>query len=648
MKSLINPALLKEQLKRYWPIAAAAMLAYMLLIIWPIYISTDIHPSNIRTAHQMKSLLMGGNLSFMFATILVPLCMALTLFSYPYKTALATAFHSFPVSKKQLFFTHGFAGFLLMLVPLVILSLVMLIPVRQAGEAGAVVYHWMYISFERTATIGIPVGQSVNPPGLVVGFFFRGLLGFMFNFALFTLAASVAGNRFVAGLAAFAFAILPVALVGLGQTIASLYVFGFGHLSRGAVLSAGVFTQPALWASGGETHFPPDGLNVAAMTISYFVIMLAAFGLAYMAFGARRLERAGEPVVFTPVKRVLVFLFAMSGMVLFGSFVFSSVGLRVGLYVGFVAGFIIAYFAAQMVAERTFRVGHKAKYLLTYGAIALGLYVLVLLVTGVGLRGYERRIPQPQDIVGVHIDGSLTWIYQMRDRDAWLDAFIDDPTTIARTLEIHRDILDQRRDITRLMRNPRQQDPWYLGLFTVDYMLAGGRVMSRTYFIPREMFSDLDIHGLRGSFPVRLARYAALRNPEDIQFIEVAFALSEDVWEEASALGEASTEALNEGLIDLFDELNRERWRLEDTRNRATISDRTDITTLAQAIIYDLRYISESDAWTDERVRSGNHMEVFIQPQPGIAINTLFLHVPMDGYVARWVMDNMGLTHIGE
>ena len=645
MKKLINTALLQEQLKRYWPIGAVTMLVFMLAIIWPIYInpSTHIHGSG-RPVHYMTTLILGANTAFMLAMVIVPFCTALALFSYTYKVSSVAAFHSFPVNRMQLFFTHMTAGLILFLVPLVMLSLIMLIPVRQAGEAEAVVYGTVMLDFFTISRVGIPVGYLANPARLVVGFFIRGVLGFSFYFGVFILAASIAGNRVIAVLISFALAVFPVALVALWEVISAFYIFGHGLVAMRNIGGAAILTHPFLWSVGRHEHeraplgihrlYPAGGISDFSVILSHSLIIISVFVLAYMAYRLRSQERAGDSVVFTPVKRVLIFLFAMSGMLYLGAFMYTTIGYRAGLYIGFVPGFVIAYFVAQMIAEKTFRVGHKARQLIPYSAVALGGYLLVLLVVNIGLWGYVRRVPEMPDIVGVHVGNhGIT-------RGFTEDSFTSDPATIARVHELHQDILGARGSVLRLMQNPRLRDWSSLGELTIAYRLDNGRVMSRTYTLPRQYFSELGAIELLHSFHVRFIGYTVLRSPEDIMFAELTF-IPENVREEIVAQENAIAEAFASNLdVDEINQLHRELEELYASSYELLAFVNSfldhDMAGFVQAVIYDLMYVSESNVWSFW----DNNIIIDVVPYIDTGHNRLSLRVPLDGYTAAWVRNN--------
>jgi len=615
------------------------MMAYLLAVIWPIYISPI---SDVVAAQRMSILLAGFDNAITFTMVAAPFCAALAVFSYPYKIASAAVFHAFPVNRRQLFFTHLLAGATLFIAPLLILSLIMLIPV-PVTQVGLIETNPLLV-FMFNTTFSIPIAESymgyaANPPLQVAVFFLRSALGFMVYYGLFVLAASIAGNRVIAVMLSAAFVLFPIALVGLAETAFVFYIFGHGTIvSHRNIWIVAIYTQPFFWTLGNDIGGFVGSISNLALLISHSLIMLGSLIAAYTAYSLRRQERAGDSVVFTPVKRVLIFLFATAGMILIGVVFFSAMGARVWLYIGFVAGFIIAYFAAQMIAEKTFRVGDKAKQLIPYIGVMVVAYALMLLVINIGLWGYVRRVPEINDIARVHIRDELMWPHEP-SHDVWANSFTDDPATTRRVQELHQDILAERRNIQRLSHNPRlqrlQERTGFFGI-VIAYQLNNGQIVSRTYALPHSLYRELGAMELMQSYPVRLANNTLLNHPDDINFIELTMT-PQNIRQEMRTLEDAIDEATRDGLSAEVTRLHRIRFDLTThSQARALISDRADISDLAQALINDIIYTSppaELRVWD-------NSINVNVYSLSEARHRTVRLNMPDDGYVAAWARDN--------
>ena len=630
MKNFINTALLKEQLKRFWPIAALPMLWYLLVVVMEVYLA----PTNANhwlSGEQLISaamfiLMTMWNVPLLWAMIAVPFCATMALYSYSFKTASTTAFHSLPLNRNQLFFTNLLAGLTLMLTPLLITSLIILMPVRFAEGS---INEWLVLS----AIPGIECGDVINTPLRVGGFFLRNALGFTLYFAIFMLAASLAGSRVIAITLAGVIAILPTALTGLGMIIGEFYIFGLAPPTYIGVVTTHM--HPFFWGRAfGWIPFLFRGGTVPhhTLVISYSLITLACLGLAYLAYRLRPQERAGDAVVFTPVRRVLIFLEAAIGMFFVGVIGLVLFASRAGLYLGFVVGFAIAYFIAQMIAEKTFRVGHKAKHLVSYGAVAAGVYLLMLLVVNVGFSGYMRRVPDAREIEGVHVH------QRWGAHTAPQDVFIYDAATIAWVQDIHRRIIDERGYVQRHFRN--NSNNWHISMssFTIMYRLENGRIMSRSYRLPNNFFEDKGINALMQSDPVIQAGFPALRDPANIRFIEVTVR-NADYW--AVLLDADIARARGRGDAEYIAELHAALT----APFMAHIDNAAQIFPLAIAVRRDISYEARAGA-IDWR----NDISVFVDTGDSTYEHRsgFWTRVRMGGYTAEWLVANGVLAELLE
>ena len=623
MKTFINTALLKEQLKRFWLIAAITMLWYLIFIVQPIYLNTSNVSYGRASASMVRLLIMNFN-PIIMAMVAVPFCAAMALFSYSFKTAATTAYHSLPINRKQLFFTNGITGFVLMLVPLMVLSLILLIPVRFVEFS---VSHWLV----DTLAPGVTHGDVINTLPRVAGFFARAALGFTMYFAVFILAVSLAGSFVTSVLLIGAIVITPLAVVGLFSIIGEFYVFGYMVPFFNFTTVAALF-QPIFWSSafGVAVGFSGGTRPLSHLYLSYGLITVAALGLSYVAYRIRPQERAGDAVVFTPLKRVLIFLVALAGMFFMGIVGLLTVGSRIGLYIGFVPGFPIAYFIAQMLAEKTFRVGNKAKGLVPYGAVAVALYVLLLGVTRVGLWGYVRHVPQNQEITGVHIShnwGLHGWVWGH-------PLFIYDSATIARVQEIHQGIIGERRYLQR--EQWRNVGRWDMPPFTVTYRLSNGRYVTRGYLVTPDFRERWAINELMQSDPVVLAGFRSLSTPERINHIE-AIVRNEEYWDAMDGVTRIAAEARDIHAGDYAQDIIYRRHRI-------IISETPQIIELAEAIQSDILFVARGRGQADWR----NHIAIFVDIRREYDMYTsgFWTMVPVEGHTADWLMVNSDLADV--
>lgn len=519
IRSLINMPLLMEQLKRFWLISLALMIFYLLLGILPVYIVNEHSWMSAETlmAQNLVAILSMDNAVPIMAILASPAAAVMALYPFHFSRNAASAFYSFPVTKRQLFWTNWLAGLVLMILPLVIFCLLLLIPIHYPEPMIRELGGGIQETFSAVRTHGalfpqgLAVGDTINTFPVVAGLFARMAVGMIFYFALFGLAVSLSGNRLVAVLLCGALPLIPVGGHLLMDLIGNMYVFGYTGVEARLATTAAI-TNPVGWSAavhvGPGTSFPAHEPRIGLFFLAYILFTMAFITAGYIFSHARKLERTEDSVVFTGFKHVCVFLVSAFGMILTGAFMINVLRSSLSMYIGFVIGFIIAYIAAQMIAERTFFIAEKLKGLLPYGGVMIGMYLVMFIFTNFGMGFYVDRVPQTQEIAEISLDWS-----GFRRATA-----LSDPQTIARTTEIHQSILDNRAYLRNLRWQVVSHD-WRRNIheIPISYRLHDGSVISRRYQVSMDFMIYSGLGDLMNSAPVILAQNPIFTRPEAIE-----------------------------------------------------------------------------------------------------------------------------------
>ena len=425
---MISTALLKEQLKRTWPFMLLTTLAYVLMFILPIYLQAG-GVDNFARAQGMLELLSMQNPFMLAATILIPFGIVMLSFSNLFSVQKAAAYFAFTDSKGQLFWTKVLNGLILIVVPLLILSALMFIRVRFPADS----YGLEYASelFAR----GISPGNIITTFPVIGAFFLRVTMTSIFYFALFLLASSVSGNRVIATGVAALLSIAPMLIHQLIIQIGVFYVRGFYPVDVTSTETIVSYVHPLAWAwNWGEA-------SQAAHFFIYFGIAVAMLALACIFFTSRKVERAGDTVVFRPLKGALIFILSIAGMIALGGYLSSVLVGRWFLYYGFVIGFALIFCVANMIFGQSFNIVKKIKWIMPMIGVVAVLYGAMLLITSFGMRGYTHYVPAETRVAGVYVS--------VEGRPESIDDFDRDQDAIAETISLHERILDIHYDISR-------------------------------------------------------------------------------------------------------------------------------------------------------------------------------------------------------
>jgi len=511
--SFINVVLLKEQLRRFWAIGAAFLVAHVLTVIL-ILINQGITAGTAQ-AHFMLTILTMSHPILVASMVIAPFCVVMALFPYCFSGTAATTYFTFPITKRQLFFTNIVAGAILLILPVFVLSLMLLVPVTYMSFSS-----WDSMQFipapESLFQYGqIMRNQTVNTFPQVFGFFMRTSVGMMFYFGMFKLAVVVCGSRVISVLLCGAFPFVPVALHGLVRWVANVYIFGFSNVNTEYHVTATVVaTNPVTWMGIINRSWGFENITFNSLLpnhIIYISITILLFIIAYICACKRRHERTGDSVVFEGLKKVVVFITAMAGMIVMGLFLMLLTQTRFMMYVGFVIGFILAYLIAQMIAEKSFNIRHKLKALLPYSGIMLGMYITMMLFTRFGMIPYTNRVPAPQNVVGVTIQ---------HGRGAH---FIEDAYIITRVIDVHNTILDNQSYLRSVYWRRITNSRSFSQTINISYLLENGNEVHRQYHVSSNFMARSGLNQLMREPSVQLSHYHVLFYPQVINSIRFDF-----------------------------------------------------------------------------------------------------------------------------
>jgi ABC-2 type transport system permease protein len=454
--------------------------------------------------------------------------------------------HALPLNRNQIFFTNALAGLILLLLPLIILCLILLIPARLPiyGQTD------MYASFRHVfAPVeiypnGIPEGGIVNSFPVVAAFFFRTALAIIFYYSLYLLSASLSGNTVITAIIATLINLLPIGVYLFGYMIAYFYIFGYD--SYNSMKSLAVifrFVNPVAMPMAfhsipmGDTaqletqnYYTNSYDNVSSIpivvyTLVHIIIAVVVIFFAFYCNRQRRNERAGDSVVFKPVKNTFVFIGSFAGMFVVAIFCLSMFGSVVAMYIGALVGFCLSYFIAQMIAERTFNIFDKAKLLIKYGCVALGIILAAILIARTDLTGYERRIPKVEDIEGVVLQGVGSYLNNEISElnDARL---IKDTDTVNLTWSFHNNIIEQRGYLYKDHLNYIEQtnsrgnrESTVRVAQSILYVLKNGDTIYRNYFIPYEFAKLNGYNELNDKEDSILSQYPSFQRLDLIKYL---------------------------------------------------------------------------------------------------------------------------------
>ncbi|MCL2839772.1 MAG: hypothetical protein FWE05_03280 [Defluviitaleaceae bacterium] len=486
---MISKGLLIEQLKRFWMISFLFSLTFIIAgIVIVLGRGYDFAPMQ----GVVEILSMEDNL-ILIISLALPLTVASFTFGVFFNRKASITIYALPLTKSQIGITNALAGIILCMIPIVIASLLLLIPIEYNLEPYVSGWGWMrLLENEAIFPNAIAHGDVINTIPVVARFFARMTIIVLFYFALSWLAFSLSGNFVIGLLTGLFFNLLPAALVFLAVIIGEIYVFGFhafNVLDRSMIVF--IHSNPVLWRYMMENHNRFETIMNPYLLFSGLTMVM--FIVAFTISRLRKLERTGDSIIFTPVKHALIFLVSLCFMILFGGFLHMYDQPPLVFHIGLILGFGLGFVISQMIAEKSFHMIRKLKSFPYFAGLAVALYGITLFVTQVGMGAYINYIPPRSDIVGVSIDNWMPW-HTTFDTTYHQHLFVSNPDIIDLTVQAHEKILDERNylNITPL----RQSNVSQRRHRHIAYLLECGRIVTRMYlisdtFAERTGFNDI-------------------------------------------------------------------------------------------------------------------------------------------------------------
>jgi len=347
--SLFNKAIFLSDIKRYWWLCLANTLLIILCCVVPVYDTCVNHPFY---SYGAKPTWMGLGIVI---NIVFALGTCTILLSYMHFNSSVSTMHSLPIKRSAIYVTKMLTALLFIIVPIVV-SAVLFIFITSYGHFGVYdILKWLYqgivyalLILSLTAIVNMMTG---NPIGTIV---------------------------FTVG-----FALVPIVLIALLDTVFSGEVYGyFGRIDN--------FAQ--------YLYIGEKGLLTKEYGFIYPILSIAFLLGAYLLYKFRKSERHSEVISFKFL--VPLFIGIISSIASGMSFVYFSEFLGIHSIFTIIPFGVLGTLVAFMVYKKSVSLKGTLK------PVAIYLVCILCFIGAVkfDLTGYERRLPPLSDIQSVSIE----------------------------------------------------------------------------------------------------------------------------------------------------------------------------------------------------------------------------------------------------
>lgn len=478
--SFCNAALLRSDIKRYWP------LLFLYVAVWVVILPMQILSASrecdgvadgIMTVLQLQqhNVIIRSIPASVVMSLLFGCFAAMAVWSYLMSGRTVGLMHALPVTRTQAFFSH-------------------VLSVLGALTAGNV------LIFLLTALCSAGFSY-VDWAALGTWLLLTELMA-LFFFALGSLCAMVTGWLLAVPVLYGAMNVVALLLYAVISTMTQMFYFGYSSSDIPEFIT---WLTPVgrIWdavANGGaqpiEVQFPePIGtqsyhrLQLPASAFStciiYAAVGIALLALVWWLYKKRPSETAGDAMSFRwlqPIARWSIGLCGGLGLGLFLNYVILGSSFAGLLICQLVMG-VICFFAAQMLLKKKFRIFTSRWWVETL-ALVLTLLAVTLCIK-LDITGYQHRVPDAEDVTSVRFDAS------------YADFTTDDPAAVESVISLHRAILEQYDETGERLENRTYLDTEggpTTRYVRVDYQLRNGTSLCREWRV--SIVNGSDIHRL--------------------------------------------------------------------------------------------------------------------------------------------------------
>lgn len=425
--SLFSKALVKSDIKRYWWISVIYIVLTALFIL-PNAVMKDIGDVYSRFDSD------NGALALFFAFALGGL-----LFSYLHRVNSVSFMNSIPVSRTTQYLSHILSGFILLIVPITVTSLVIFFEELHYGSGIQFCYKYFYTCLLYSACA----------------------------FMLTTFTSVLSGNLISTYVFGGGFVALPYFILSMANEIFSKNVYGFVNYDEGIMQYIYIMGIDEMWAK---------------RSVIYIAIALALFVISLVLYKLRNMENYGEVVAFKPLKPILMYFVA----VCFGLFGYDLLYYIHNRSLNFTLGVlplgIVALIAVFMLNQKSFSFKGILKPIVIF-AVCMG---IVNVIFAFDLTGYEKRIPDENNVVSIDAFSGYYANCYATSRDYGAPIYDD----------INKGILTDKKDIdtiTKLHKYLVQRGAVNDNSISIKitYTLKNNKKLSRNYLLNYNEMKDI-------------------------------------------------------------------------------------------------------------------------------------------------------------
>ncbi|SDJ82337.1 DUF6449 domain-containing protein [Sediminibacillus albus] len=392
-------------------------------------------------SYEFENLLDSNGEIQLFLHYIIPVALGVFLFRYMQVKNASDFIHSLPLKRGRLFNQHFIAGVFMLIVPLIITAVLLAVmqPVLDLQAVYSQKDIWQWFAASAVFTL------------------------LLFSSSVFI--AMFTGISAVQGVLTYIFLLFPAGILVLIYSNLNFLLYGF----PGNFLNGSKIAQYSPLTDFLEYYnFEFSGWKIGC----YIVITLLLYGLALFIYQKRPVEASTQPMVFRQARPI--FKYGVTAcMMLFGGYYFGETERQYEWIIfGYLLGSLLGYLIAEMVLQKNWRVFGKWKGYAAFILTAVAVFVLL----SIDITGYERRVPDSENIESVYFSEDQSYINEENAAELIRKQAIHEQETIENIRKLHEHFVEEPSNILSSKRTGEQR-------VFISYQLSNGSMVNREYYL---------------------------------------------------------------------------------------------------------------------------------------------------------------------
>ena len=431
-------ALIKENLRKFWPISLVAFLIMFISTVFPALMMHEFEDKVDFISDATRY----NNVAYVLLSFVLPIIASVVVFRYNSSVGHTTIMHSLPMTKKTLFIGSYISGMIISLAPM-ILSAITLLPFID----------FSFGSFEITIAKYYAQATMLAWLALIVAM----LVIHLFVFSISAIAGMIAGNTALHVILSCVLNFVVLIFYALAIGYLSTFIIGFEASDTSGMIA--LHMHPLVLAvSSGDIYSSNAfaGSFSALAAIIYIIVSIALAVCAALLYQKRKVERTGDSIVFHSAEHVITYLISLIGMAAIGILFYSIYSDSLPpFFVGSFFGAVITFIIVSMILQKTPKIFNLKT------VKRFGIFIIVAIVfissTVFDITGYTNRVPSPASIRSGEIDfSSLPFtVPYSRYYDATFTISGENKEDVAIMIDFHKEAISA----SKLEREKRRNNP---------------------------------------------------------------------------------------------------------------------------------------------------------------------------------------------